>query len=53
MSFLFFGFRKRQNLSWHAHMGEMMKKDGKRWEKNVGKIRNICQNEEMIGKRYQ
>jgi hypothetical protein len=33
-------------------MGEM-KKDGKRWEKNVGKVRKICQNEEMIGKRYQ
>jgi hypothetical protein len=30
-----------------------MEKIGKIWGKNVGKVGKICQNEKMIGKRYQ
>jgi hypothetical protein len=33
-------------------MGEMAKY-GKIWGKNVGKVGKICENEKMIGKRYQ
>ncbi len=34
-------------------MGEMGEKNDKIWGKNVRKVGKICQNEEMIGKRYQ
>ncbi len=30
-----------------------MENDDKIWEKNVGKVGKICENEKMIGKRYQ
>ncbi len=35
MSFYFFDFynKKKQNLSWHGHMGEMAKYEKNMWEK--------------------
>jgi len=30
-----------------------MENDNKIWEKIVGKVGKICENEKMIGKRYQ
>jgi len=31
---------------------EKMKKNDNIWEKNVGKVGNICKNEKMIEKKY-
>ncbi len=38
-------------MSWRGHMGGM-ERDGKIWEKHVGKAGMICQNKKIIGKRY-